>query len=111
MSNATFIIHASSDHQTYFTLRAINHEVILTSELYLSLDSAHQGIESVRKHAPFDEHYLRLESAVGQPYFVLRAANHEVIGTSQMYSSARARDKGLEAVKGGAGEAVVEDRR
>ncbi len=68
--------------------------------------SAENGIESVRTNSPLDERYDRLESKAGEPYFVLKAVNHEVIGTSEMYSSAPAREKGIEAVKanGGGGE-------
>jgi uncharacterized protein len=111
MPNATFVIQTSSDLQTYFTLRAANNEVILTSELYRAVDNAHQGIESVRKHAPSDTHYVKRESTAGEAYFVLRAANHQVIGTSEMYASKQVRDKGIEAVKAAAPTAIVVDRR
>ncbi|MDP5008627.1 MAG: YegP family protein, partial [Glaciimonas sp.] len=32
-------------------------------------------------------------------YFTLKAANHEVIGTSQMYDSVETRDNGIASVK------------
>jgi uncharacterized protein YegP (UPF0339 family) len=111
MPNPTFVIQTSSDFQTYFTLRAANNEVILTSELYRAVDSAHSGIESVRQHAPSDANYVKRDSAAGEAYFVLRAANNQVIGTSEMYASKQMRDKGIEAVQAAAPTAVVEDRR
>jgi uncharacterized protein len=47
----------------------------------------------------------------GEAYFVLGAANNQVIGTSEMYASKQMRDKGIEAVKATAPTAIVVDRR
>jgi uncharacterized protein YegP (UPF0339 family) len=44
-------------------------------------------MESVR-NASDDANYDRKESSIGEPYFNLKAANHQVIGTSEIYSSA-----------------------
>ncbi len=41
--------------------------------------------------------------------FNLKAANHEVIGTSQVYTTASARDHGIASVKENAPKARVED--
>ena len=38
-------------------------------------------------------------SKADEPYFVLKAANGEVIGTSEMYSSTSAMRKGIASVK------------
>ncbi len=111
MSSPTFVILTSTDGQTYFNLRASNNEVVLTSETYTSLSAAKNGIDSVRRHAPGDVHYQRKTARDGSPYFVLRAANHEIIGTSGMYSSAQAREVGIAAVKSVAQAADVVDRR
>lgn len=107
----SFVIHHSADGQIYFNLRAPNHEIILTSETYTTLSSAKNGIESVRTHSPQDVSYDRRLSAADEPYFVLRANNHEIIGTSEMYSSLQAREIGIAAVKRWATEAEVLDRR
>ena len=56
-----------------------------------------------------DKHYERKQTQKGQPMFNLKAPNHEVIGTSESYSGAEARDAGIEAVKRDAPEAPVED--
>lgn len=100
----------TSDGQFMFNLKAGNGEVILTSERYTSKASAENGIESVRENAPDDDRYDRLESKSGQPYFTLKAANHEVIGKSEMYSSASARDNGIESVKTNAPGGSVDDQ-
>jgi uncharacterized protein len=57
------------------------------------------GIESVRVNVPRDDRYQRLTSTRGEPYFVLWAANNEILGTSEMYSSVSKRDQGIESVK------------
>ena len=44
------------------------------------------------------------------PYFVLKAANGEVIGTSETYSSEAACKNGIESVKKNAPDAKLEDQ-
>ena len=41
--------------------------------------------------------------------FNLKAANHQVIGTSESYTTTAARDNGIESVKTNAPDAKVED--
>ena len=57
-----------------------------------------------------DERFESKVATNGKPYFVLKAGNHEVIGTSEMYESEAARDNGINSVKNNAPEATVEDR-
>ena len=92
-------VSQASDGQYRFVLKARNGEVILTSELYKTKASAQNGIESVQKNSPEDNRYERLEAKNGKPYFNLKAANYQVIGTSQFYSSEQSREKGIESVK------------
>lgn len=81
-----------------FNLKAGNHEVILTSEIYESKEAALNGIASVRANGPSEASYERKASVKGDPYFVLKAANGQVIGKSEMYSSEAARDNGIASV-------------
>lgn len=92
-----------------FRLKAANGEIILASEAYGGKGGAENGVQSVRENAPHDERYERLESSSGQPYFNLKAANSQVIGTSEMYSSPSARDKGIDSVKNNAPTAKLSD--
>ena len=87
------------DQPYHWVLKAPNHEVILKSENYASKHGALNGIESTQKHCPFDENYQRLEASDGSHYFNLKAKNHEIIGTSEMYTTKSMRDHGIEAVK------------
>ena len=104
-----FHIKNSSDGQFRFVLKAGNGETILTSELYKAKASAINGIESVKKNAPLDERYDRKTNKADQPYFNLKAANHEIIGTSESYSSKEACENGIASVKKNAPEAEVVD--
>jgi uncharacterized protein len=45
----------------------------------------------------------------GEPFFNLIGANRTVIGTSQMYSSVAAMEKGIESVKRSAPEPEISD--
>ena len=88
-----------ANNRFIFNLKAANGEIILTSETYESKSSALSGIESVKVHSPHDEQYERKKSTKSQPYFILKAKNHEIIGRSETYSSEGAMEKGIDSVK------------
>ncbi len=96
---ATFEINRSTDDQFYFNLKAGNGQVILTSERYTAKANAQNGIESVKLNASQDDRFDRRQSSADQPYFVLKAGNGEVIGTSEMYSAPDAMENGIDSVK------------
>ena len=104
-----FQIQKSSDGQFRFNLKASNGEIILTSELYKQKASALGGVDSVKKNALLDERYDRRKAKDGSPYFVLTAGNKEIVGKSEMYSSAAAMENGIASVKKNAPTATVED--
>jgi len=83
----------------HFVLRADNHETILTSENYATKQGAQSGITSCQINTPHESRYERRTSVAIQPYFVLKALNSQIIGTSQMYSSTTARDSGIASCK------------
>ena len=92
-----------------FNLKAGNGRVILTSQLYRSKAATQVGIQSVKQHAADVANFERKTSVQGEPYFVLKAANTQVIGTSEMYSSTAARENGIASVKSHAPDAAVVD--
>jgi hypothetical protein len=104
-----FEVSQASNGKFMFNLKADNGQVILTSQMYEAKASATQGIDSVRVNAPLDERYERLSSAKGDPYFTLKAANGQVIGRSQMYSSTSAMEGGIASVKKNGPTAIVLD--
>ena len=107
--SAHYELKPAKNDQFMFNLKAANGEIILTSETYKSKDAALNGIESVKKNSPLDEQYERKMSTSSQPYFVLKAKNHEVIGRSETYSSDGAMQKGIDSVKRNGPVATVND--
>ncbi|MEX3019898.1 YegP family protein [Kluyvera sp. STS39-E] len=105
-----FELSKSSNDQFKFVLKAGNGEVILTSELYTTKAAAENGIASVRTNSPLDERYEKKTASNGKFHFNLKAGNHQVIGSSQLYASEAARDKGIASVKiNGASETVKDN--
>ncbi|MCZ8624440.1 YegP family protein [Escherichia albertii] len=104
-----FELSKSSDNQFRFVLKAGNGEIILTSELYTSKASAEKGIASVRSNSSQDERYKKKTASNGKFYFNLKAANHQIIGTSQMYATAQSRETGITSVKANGASQTVKD--
>jgi uncharacterized protein YegP (UPF0339 family) len=94
-----YVIKKATNGQYHFSLQAGNYEPILTSELYTSLSGCTNGIESVRTNGGDDANFVRAVATNGEFYFTLRARNGETIGRSELYTTAAARDKGIESVK------------
>ncbi len=103
-----FVISNRIDGEFQFNLKADNGQVILTSEGYKSKVGCENGIESVRKNSANDNSFDRLRSKNDKPYFNLKAANHQIIGTSEMYESTSAMENGIASVKKNAPYAGVE---
>lgn len=106
----SYEIHKSGNGQFNFVLKAENDQVVLRSEQYESKAAAQNGIASVQANSPHDERYEKKESSDGRWFFNLKAANHQVIGTSQMYASAQARDAGISSVKENGSTSAIEDK-
>jgi uncharacterized protein YegP (UPF0339 family) len=104
-----FELKANKKGQFHFNLKAGNGAIILTSEQYVAKGSAETGIASVRVNAPIDERFDRRKSKKEEPYFVLKAGNGEVIGTSEMYSSTSGMENGIASVKKNAPGAKLKD--
>jgi uncharacterized protein YegP (UPF0339 family) len=104
-----FQLKTASNAQWMFNLKAGNHETILTSESYSSKAGAQAGIESVRKNAPADSNYERNTASNGSPFFVLKAANGQALGRSEVYSSLQAMEGGVASVKANAPDAAVKE--
>jgi hypothetical protein len=104
-----FELKKAKDGQIYFNLKAANGQILLKSEMYKTKSGAKNGIESIIKNSAIDERYDRRESKKGEPYFVLLAANKQIIGQSEMYSSAAAMENGIKSVKTNGPGAGVSD--
>src|SRR6185295_15012668 len=95
---AKFTIFKGTNGDFYFNLKAANGEKVLASEGYTSKSGCENGIESVKINAPIDSLYEKKTSSNSKYYFVLKASNGQVIGTSEMYNSSGGRDNGIEVV-------------
>ena len=104
-----FEIYKDKAGEFRFRLKASNGQNILASEGYKDKSGCKNGIESVKKNAPDDGRYERKETKSGKQMFNLKAGNNQVIGTSESYESASARDNGIASVKKNAPDAKVED--
>ena len=106
----TFEIYKDKAGEFRFRLKAPNGQTILVGEGYKSKTGCNNGIKSVKKNAPDDERYERKESKSGKCMFNLKAANHQVIGTSEIYESSTARNNGITSVKKNARSAKIVDQ-
>ena len=102
-----FEVYQDKAGEYRFRLKASNGQNILASEGYKTKASCMNGVESVKTNAPEDDRYERKESSSGKFMFNLKAANHQIIGSSQLYESTASRDNGIESVKKNAPEATV----
>lgn len=104
-----FELKTAKNGKFHFNLKASNGQIILSSEMYETRKAAESGIASVKKNAGDDKRYERKVSNKGEQYFVLKAANGEPIGKSEMYQATRGRDNGIESVKKNAPDAPITD--
>ena len=104
-----FEVTKSKNGMFLFNLKAGNGQIILTSQMYETLDSATQGIASCKANSAHDERFERAQSSADQPYFNLKADNGQVIGRSEMYTSVAARENGIVSVKTNAPGADTKD--
>lgn len=104
-----FVCTKRANGEYQFNLNASNGQTILTSEGYKAKSGCANGIASVKKNASDDSKYERKTAANGKSYFVLKATNGQVIGTSQMYADASGCEKGIASVKANAADAAVEE--
>ena len=107
---AKFVLKKAKNGQFYFNLLAGNGEVVLTSEMYKAKPSAKNGIASVQKNAPDAKKFEARTSKNGKFFFVLKAANAQVIGNSEMYESEKAAAAGTASVTKAASGAQTDDQ-
>lgn len=100
-------IKVAKNGQFHFNLKAGNHEIILSSELYTTQAACENGIASVQKNCEDETRYERKEQSNGKPYFILKAGNHQEIGRSEAYESEAALTNGIASVqKNGVSETI-----
>jgi len=104
------LFKSEKNDQFYFRLKASNGEIILASEGYKAKAGAENGIRSVRENAAIPERFEKRDNKNGDPYFVLKAGNGEIIGVSEMYEGGAAgRDNGIDSIGKHAPDAELVD--
>lgn len=109
MAMGHYEIKKAKNGQYYFNLKARNGEIILTSEMYVSKASAENGIASVQSNSPQESQYDLRRNIKNEPYFVLKAKNHQIIGVSESYSSEAAAKNGIASVTKNGPTTVIKD--
>ncbi len=103
-----FVITKRKNGEFQFNLKAGNGQVILTSEGYTTKPACLNGIASVRQNALELDRFDKKISKDGKRFFNLKAANGQIIGTSEMYESVAARDNGILSVQKNSPDAIIE---
>ena len=104
-----FELYTDAAGEYRFRLKAGNGQNILASEGYTTKAACENGIDSVRLNSQIPERFEITESASGKYHFNLKAANHQIIGSSQMYATHEAATHGAQSVALNAPEAEVEE--
>ncbi|MDX1706986.1 MAG: YegP family protein [Desulfobacterales bacterium] len=92
-----------------FNLKSANGKVVLTSQAYKTKAAAKNGIKAVCNNCGKAKNFEQKVAKNGKPYFVLLAANKQVIGKSQSYASKASMQKGIASVKKNAPTAAIQD--
>jgi len=80
-------LYQSSDNQWRFRVKAGNHQVVLSSEAYVSKQGAENGIASVLENGVDPAMYALNKTASGKYNVRLKAGNSEIIAFTQSYST------------------------
>ena len=102
-----FYIRQAKDGQYYFSLKSEQGSTLLSSEMYTTLKACENGLASVKKNAAQTAQYEYKEAANGKFHFNLKAANHQVIGSSTMYETEQAAQEAAAVVAAEAADAEV----
>ena len=103
-----FEIYKDRGGKFRFRLKASNGGIILASQGYKSRAGCNNGIASVQKNAKTLKQFESKTSRNGKHMFCLKSLNGQVVGTSEMYNTTRARDNGIKSVKTNAPKAKID---
>ncbi|MBU2951965.1 YegP family protein [Tamlana agarivorans] len=104
------LFQSENNEKYYFHLKAKNGQIILASQGYADKSGAKNGIESVKTNCADDSKFERKTAANGKFHFNIKAANGQIIGSSQMYAATDGMENGIESVKTNAPTAEVVDK-
>ncbi len=105
-----FEVYKDKAGEFRFRLKAANGQNILASEGYAKKASCMNGIESVKKNSQDEGRFEEKKTSSGKYRFNLKAANGQVIGTSQSYDSASGCSTGMKSVAECSANATIDDQ-
>jgi len=88
----------SSDAGWRFNIYAQNGQIVLSSESYTTEAAALNGAFSTVENGGSIASYETRTATNGSYYFVLKASNGQIIGTSQMYTTKASAERGRDAL-------------
>ena len=92
-------VFAGQGGRFYFHLLAKNGQKVLQSQSYASERGAYDGIASVRTNATANARFELRESSDAQWYFVVTAANNEIVANSELYVARANAERAITAVQ------------
>ncbi len=101
------IFKSEKDRRYYFHLKARNGKIVLSSQGYASKQGCERGIASVKRNSKDKTRYESKASKNARHYFLIRARNGQIVGTSQLYKTLAACQNGITAIFKGAEIAQV----
>jgi uncharacterized protein YegP (UPF0339 family) len=106
---AKFVIRQDGSDRYLIVLQTHSGQVVLTSEVHKYKDVALSRISAMRSLARNDKNYVLRTEESGACYFMIRNANGEILGLSDMYPDRESLEKAINLVKGIARGARLED--
>jgi uncharacterized protein YegP (UPF0339 family) len=97
--SAYFETFQGLDGKSYFNFMAGNGEGVLRSQGYSTPAGAQDGIHSLLDNGVDARNYEMLQASNGQSYFNVKAANGEIIGTGEFYTSKAHAERGARTVR------------
>lgn len=93
-----FEYFSNQNNTYYFRLKAKNGKIILASQWYTDKWGCLNGIESVKENANSRNNFENRNASDKSYYFVLKAGNGQIIGTSQMYTTLQSCNQWISSV-------------
>lgn len=105
-----YILKNTQDKLYTFSFTLNDEEELLYSELYDSKEAVEDGVDLMRTIASFSSRYHQKRSDDDQHYFVIKAANDQLVATSKLFPTMDLLEEAIDVVMHLASEANVEDR-
>ena len=106
---AEFVVSKNTNDLYYFRLRANNGQLLLSSEGYVSKVGCLNGVESVKSNGRDQNRYDKRTTSNVNYYFNLKAMNGQILGTSEIYETAAARDNAMKTVQSTVTDTLLDD--